>query len=144
MIAVDTNVLVYATQRSVPEHRKAARVLRDLAEGSAAWAIPWPCIHEFLAVSTNTRIYQPAGTVEHALAHVEAWLESPSLTLLAEDGRFFPTLREVSANAHVAGGQVHDARIAALCIYHGVTTLYTCDRDFSRFPRLRVENPLLG
>jgi predicted nucleic acid-binding protein len=37
---------------------------------------------------------------------------------------------------------VHDARIAALCLSHGVYELWSGDRDFSRFPALRVRNPL--
>jgi predicted nucleic acid-binding protein len=42
-----------------------------------------------------------------------------------------------------AGAQVHDARIAALCLHHGVTELWTADRDFGRFPELRTRNPLI-
>jgi hypothetical protein len=43
----------------------------------------------------------------------------------------------------VQGGAVHDARVAALCLRHGVRTLFTADRDFSRFPTLKVKNPLV-
>ena len=53
MIAVDTNVLVYAHREDSPWHGAASRVVRDLAEGSAPWAIPWPCLHEFLAIVTR-------------------------------------------------------------------------------------------
>jgi hypothetical protein len=37
---------------------------------------------------------------------------------------------------------VHDARIAALCIGHGVEALITRDRDFSLFPELVVRSLL--
>lgn len=40
------------------------------------------------------------------------------------------------------GPMIHDARIAAICLSHGVKKLWTCDRDFARFPSLRHENPL--
>jgi hypothetical protein len=43
----------------------------------------------------------------------------------------------------ITGPAVHDARVAALCLAHGVRELWTADRDFSRFPRLRAVNPLL-
>jgi hypothetical protein len=43
----------------------------------------------------------------------------------------------------VAGAKVHDARIAALCLSHGVAELWTADRDFSRFPSLTTRNPLI-
>jgi predicted nucleic acid-binding protein len=39
---------------------------------------------------------------------------------------------------------VHDARIAALCLQHGVRELWSADRDFNRFPALRTRNPLVA
>ena len=143
MIAVDTNILVYAAELSSPWHSAASAVVRALAEARTNWAIPWPCIYEFLSVVTNPRIYAPGSTPAEALNHVETWLESPELTLLSEPDDFLPTLKETITRSVVVGGAVHDARIAALCLYHGVTTLYSADRDFSRFPRLKTHNPLV-
>lgn len=144
MIAVDTNVLVYAHRRDADGHARAAACLSALAAGRAPWAIPWPCLHEFVAIATHPRIYAPPSTAEQALAQVEAWLESPSLTLLSEDEAYWPTLRTLLRGAAIAGPAVHDARIAALCVRHGVTELWTADRDFGRYPALRVRNPLVG
>jgi predicted nucleic acid-binding protein len=70
------------------------------------------------------------------------WLESPSLVLLHEGLDFWETLRPLLDGAVVVGGAVHDARIAALCLRHGVKTLFSADRDFSRYPALRTANPL--
>ena len=84
MIAVDTNVLVYAHREDSPFHAAAARHMTALAEGRLPWAIPWPCLHEFLAVVTHPRIYNPPTPVALALGQVDAWLESPTLVLLAE------------------------------------------------------------
>ena len=108
------------------------------------WAIPWPCIHEFLAIVTHPRIYAPPTPLDRALDQVDAWLESPTLAVLAESGRHWPTLRGLLAEGRVGGPQVHDARVAALCRQHGVRELWSADRDFSRFAGLRVANPLLG
>jgi uncharacterized protein len=44
----------------------------------------------------------------------------------------------------IAGPQVHDARLGALCRLHGVRKLWTADRDFGRFPGLTIRNPLVG
>lgn len=123
--------------------RAYARVV-ELAEGRAAWAIPWPCIHEFLAIVTHPRIYDPPSPLEVALANVDAWLESPVLTLLVEAGGYWPELRSALASGMVMGPQVHEARVAALCRLHGVQELWTLDRDFGRFPGLRVRNPLIS
>ncbi len=144
MIAVDTNHLVYAHRRDSPWHERAALCIRELAEGTAAWAIPWPCIHEFLALATHERIFSPPSAMSKALEQVEAWLESPSVLLIAEGERYWSTLRELVAKAKITGPRVHDARIAALCISCSVRELWSADRNFSRFTALKTRNPLVA
>jgi uncharacterized protein len=144
MIAVDTNILVYAHREDSPFHQAAYRRIAALAEGIASWAIPWPCLHEFLAIVTHPRIYAPPTPLAKALDQVDAWLESPSLTLLAESATHWPALRGMLAAGRIAGAMVHDARVAALCRQHGVRALWSADRDFGRFPDLPVVNPLVG
>ena len=73
---------------------------------------------------------------------IDAWLESPSLVLLSEDAAHWQRLRALVRSAKVAGPRIHDARIAAICDQNGISELWTIDRDFSRFPDLRVHNPL--
>jgi uncharacterized protein len=142
MIAVDTNVLVYAHRREAREHPAAAHRLTELAAGSNAWAIPWPCIYEFFSVVTNCRIWkEAASTQEQAWRQVEAWLGSPSLRLLSETDDFASVLGELAQRPRVLGPVVHDARVAALCLAHGVEILLTRDRDFSLFPELVTSNP---
>jgi len=143
MIAVDTNVLVYAHRRDSDWHVPAAEAVKALAEGRDAWAIAWPCIHEFLAIVTHPRIYDPPSKLKAALSQVAAWLESPSLTLLAEGPGYGERLAEVLATSRVVGARIHDGRVAALCAYHGVSDLWSADRDFSRFAGLTVRNPLV-
>ena len=142
MIAVDTNILVYAHREDALWHQAAYARVRDLAEGRASWAIPWSCVHEFLAIVTHPRIYQPATPLATALDQVDAWLESPALTLLGESSDHWTVVRRLVWAGRLAGGQVHDARVAAVCLAHGVTELWTVDRDFSRFPALSAKNPL--
>jgi toxin-antitoxin system PIN domain toxin len=143
LIGVDTNLLVYAHRSDSPWHAAAAACLRELAEGRRAWAIPWPCLHEFLAVVTHPRIYDPPTPTARALDQVAAWLESPSLVLLAESHDHWETLRPLVEAGRIAGPQFHDARIAAICSAHGVAELWSADRDFGRFPALVVRNPLV-
>lgn len=144
MIALDTNILVYAHREDSPFHDRAYACLASLAEGRAAWAMPWPCVHEFLAIVTHPRIYAPPTPLPLGLDQVDAWLESPSLALLAEADPHWPALRAMLEAGRIAGPQVHDARIAALCLQHGVRELWTVDRDFGRFPELQVVNPLVA
>ena len=142
MIAVDTNILVYAHRADSAWHSSADRVLTELAEGASAWAIPWPCLYEFYAIVTHPRIYKPPTPPQDALVQIGYWLESPTVVLLHEGEGFWDTLRPLLRDSAVQGGAVHDARIAALCLRHGVKKLLSADRDFSRFPRLSAENPL--
>ena len=121
---------------------EADRLVAELAEGTSHWAIPWPCLHEFYAIVTHPRIYTPPTPVADALLQIQRWLESPSLVLLSEGPKYFETLQALVRKARVVGAAIHDARVAALCIGHGVEKLLSADRDFSRFPHLRTENPL--
>lgn len=144
MTAVDTNILVYAHRQDSPHHRAAARALKELAEGIAPWAVPWPCVHEFLSITTNPRIFKPPSPAEVAIRQVEAWMESPSLQLIGESGRYWPELRATFLNGKLQGAQIHDARIHAICRANGVRELWSADRDFSRMRGLTIVNPCLG
>ena len=142
MIAVDTNVLVYAHRKEARDHEAAVSIVRTLAEGSRTWAIPWPCCYEFLSVATNHRIWKDAATPpERAWQQLEAWTDSPSNRLLGETGDFLDVLSGFVQRPRVRGAVVHDARIAALCLAHGAEALLTRDRDFSLFPELRTRDP---
>ncbi len=144
MIAVDTNVLVAAHRVDAPLHEAARVAVKGLAEGVAAWALPWPVISEFLGVTTHPRVFDPPSTSEQAVSQMDAWLSSPSVVLLSERASAWRGLRELVLRGQSSGPRVHDARVAALCLDHGVTVLWSADRDFSRFPQLRVYNPLVG
>ena len=144
MIAVDTNVLVHAHRRDALFHDAARDTVSTLAMGRAAWAIPWPCVHEFLAVVTHARIFRTPTPLAAACDQVDAWLESPTVMLLSEDRQaHWPALRPLLLASKISGPRIHDARVAALCLAHGVSELFTADRDFSRFPSLAVRNPLV-
>lgn len=144
MIAVDTNLLVYAHRRDYSWHDKALEVVTALAQGRSAWALPWPCVHEFLAVTTNPRIFKTPSKLAQAADQVEAWLASPSVVLLSEGAEHWSVLRDSLERGQVRGAQVHDARVAALCQQHGVRELWTADRDFSRFAGVKIRNPLVA
>lgn len=142
MIAVDTNILVYAHREDSEWHARALERVTMLAEGRATWAVPWPCLHEFLAIVTHPRIYSPPTAMAAAIDQIDAWLESPSVALLAEGDEYWSDLRTTLTASKVTGPRVHDARIAALCVQHGVKELWTADRDFGRFASIRAVNPL--
>ena len=144
MIAIDTNILVYAHRQDADWHGAAERAVAGLAEGTAEWAIPWPCLHEFLAIVTHPRIFKTPTPAKLAFGQIEAWLESPSLVVLSENDDYVAALRDAALGARVIGARVHAAHVAALCVRHGARELWTADRDFSLFAAVKTRNPLAG
>lgn len=127
----DTDIVVCAHRRDAEFHGAAADRIKALAEGRAAWAVPWPCLHEFFAICTHPQSYRPPSTPAQAIAQIDAWLASPSLNVLGEPAGYWD--------------RVHDARITALSVAHGVRKLWSADCDFGRFgSAVSVRNPLLG
>jgi uncharacterized protein len=122
---------VYAHRRDSEWHAAARQCLARLAEGREAWGVPWPCIHEFLAIATHLRIYRPPTPVADAVRQVEYWMESPSLRLLGEMQEHWHALRSLLTAGKITGGAVHDARAMA-------------DRDFTRMGGITIRNPLVA
>jgi uncharacterized protein len=144
MIALDTNILVAIHRRDSDGHAAVTRAWQVAGGDTAAWAIPWPCVHEFIGVATHPRVFNPPSTLGIALSAIEAWRARPTVRFLAEDDSYWTTLSTLVRAARITGPRIHDARIAALCLDHGVRELWTTDRDFSRFPKLRTRNPLVA
>jgi len=141
MRALDTNVLVYAQIRSSPHHDTALEILTELADGALPWAIPWLCVYEFLRVVTHPRVYHPPVPLHVATADLTQMLRAPTVVLLSETAGHGDILMALLRESAVTGNLIHDAHIAALCLEHGVSEFVTGDRDFARFPRLKVHNP---
>jgi len=141
MIAVDTNILVYARRREAPHHAQAWRLLERLAQGDRPWALPWPCVYEFLRVVTHPRVFDPPTALEVAMEDIESLMQSPSVVMLGEGPLHAASMRQAVLSGRVTGNLVHDAHIAALLLENGVRELWTADRDFSRFPDLGIVDP---
>ena len=90
---------------------------------------------------THPRVFAPPTPVTAGLDDVESLLQSPSVNTLGEGPMHRLHLDRTIRSSRAAGNLVHDAHIAALLIEHGVTEVLTADRDFSRFPGLRMRDP---
>jgi len=137
MIAVDTNILIYAHREETPQHALAKNHVERLAVGSAPWGIPVFCLSEFVRVVTHPRVFAPPSPLATALAFVDALLESPTVIVLVPDADYWTTFRDLCISADSKGNLAFDAAIAALCLAHGARLL-TADRDFARFSPLET------
>ncbi len=140
MIALDTNILLYATDTGSEHGDRAHAALLGLV-AAGPWGIPWPVAGEFVAQLTGPRVGLP---VERALAPLDWWLADGGAHLLGETPQAYPRFRALIVEGAVRGVRVHDARIASICLAHGVSEFWTADRDYLAFPALRVRNPLVG
>lgn len=141
MRGLDTNLLVYAFDLESTFYPKASKLLREMAEGDSPWAIPWPCLYEFLRVVTHPFVTKIALSISRAWKGIQSLLESPSLILLSETEKHAAVLDTLLKKTPVSGNLIHDAHIAALFLEHGVRDIITADHDFRRFEGLNVINP---
>lgn len=139
MIAVDTNVLIYAHRGETAWHDAAASRLVALAEGAERWGLPVFCMTEFLRVTTHERVFRPPSTLEQATAFLSGIADAPSCEVVRPGPGFLELLLETARQADARGNLMFDAQIAALCLEHGIDTVLTNDRDFTRFQQLRVQ-----
>jgi len=141
MIAIDANLLLYASDTSAADHQASRRWLEDTLSSEEPIGIPWAAVLAFLRVGTNPRIRRNAFSLDEAIAIVAGWFERPTVTLLNPGERHWDILREMMTKGQARGPLVTHAHLAALAIEHGAA-LATTDRDFARFPGLKFFNPL--
>ena len=143
MIAIDTQILIYAHRLDSAWHERARDKIRELATSPAPWAIPMHCLTEFYAKVTQRGLFKWPTEPAEAIHQIDTWLAAPRVSVLDENSRTWHVLRDLLQSARTTGPRAYDARIAAVCIQHGVTELWTNDRDYLAFPALRVRNPLV-
>jgi toxin-antitoxin system PIN domain toxin len=143
VILVDANVLLYAYQPRSESHQRCRAWIEEAFSGEEPVCLAWVTVLAFVRISTNPRIFeQPLLPVEAAAA-VSSWLERPSVSVLEAGERCWEIFRQMLVKAQASGPLVMDAFLAALALENGAT-LVTTDRDFSRFPNLKVRNPAAG
>ena len=143
MLAVDTNVLVYAADADSQFHSPCRDWLERQRSRPDAWYTTWAILYEFLRVTPHPRVMRRPWSLAVAWEFVTALLASPGLAVLVPTLRHADVAAElISEMPHLAGNLLHDAHTAILMREHGVTRICTRDSDFHRFPFLEVIDPL--
>jgi uncharacterized protein len=142
MIVLDANLLLYAYDSSAQNHAAAKAFLEHLFSGSEPVGLPLQTLATFLRIATNPSLRGTRFTNLEAVAIVDSWLEQPSVRLLIPSDAHWRLLRKMLLDGQARGPMVTDAQLAAIAIECG-GVLYSTDGDFSRFPGLRWQNPLV-
>lgn len=141
MIVVDANILIYAYHPRSPFHQRAKTWIETVFEGNDPVRLPWSTVLAFLRITTNPKVFEHPLSIEEAAAAAASWLEVPGVAPIDPGERYWSILRQLLVDSRATGALVSDAALAALAFEHGAT-LATTDRDFRRFPGLKLLNPL--
>jgi uncharacterized protein len=139
--AIDVGVLLHASDETSPYMPRAASFLAGRAAAREVCCVAWTTVMGYLRLATHAAVFAEPLTPQEAMANIEALLRLPQVRLLAEEEGFWDVYRSVTGRLPVRGHLVPDAHLAALLRQHGVTTLYTDNKDFLKFEFLRVRNP---
>jgi toxin-antitoxin system PIN domain toxin len=141
MILVDANLLLYATLRELPPHRRASLWLEERLGGATRVGLPWPSLLAFVRIVTNPRVFSAPLSLERAWTRVREWLAADVAWIPLPTEAHAEVLGRLLLDAGARGDLVPDAHLAALAIEHGLV-LCSSDGDFARFRGLRWDNPL--
>jgi len=141
VIVVDINVLIYAYGSDFSQHSKARAWVESAFSSAEPVRIPWAVVHAFLRLMTKGKILANPLTIAEAVSIVNEWFTSGATSLIDPGPRYWDVLQELLMSSNVRGDLVADAHIAALAIENDAVVC-TADRDFDRFPGVRVFNPV--
>lgn len=141
MILTDANLLLYAYNVDAAEHNTSRQWLETQLSGPNLFCFAWQTITAFLRISTNQRAFAAPLSTKEAASIVTEWLERPQTVVLTPGEDHWTIFQKLLESGQATGPLVMDAHLAALALEHGAT-LASSDRDFSRFPGLKLINPL--
>ena len=121
MNVLESNILVYATRAEYSFYLKAHQALTELSAGGARRTLPWPCSHEFLAVVTNPKFHRPGPPHCVAMQFLKYCSALPSFGFIGESRGYLDILDRMLTSSKASSGMIHDAKMAAFCIHHGVS-----------------------
>jgi uncharacterized protein len=142
MIAIDTNLLVYAHRSSTPEHRAAQRAIEKACNDPRGCGIATASVAEFWGVVTHAKVPRRPSTPKEACDFLTSLVEQAGLEVWAQTREFGSRLAQVAADLGVRGNRIFDLQIALTAFENGATEIWTHDRDFSSLPALAVHDPL--
>ena len=140
--SVDVNILLYASDSDSPYHKRARAFVDSCMRQDELFCLGWPTVMSYLRIATHPSVFDRPLKPQDAVANIESLQSLPHSRFLSEAEGFWDIYRGLTAELLVRGNLVPDAHLAAILRQHGVTTLYTHDRDFRKFGFLNLRDPL--
>jgi len=142
VIAIDTNLLVYAHRSGCPEHKQARLAIERAATNPRGWGIALPSFAEFWMVVTHPSCV--GGPTEPAKARnfLASLLETGEPKVFLPGKAFGERLIQTAADLGVTGIRIFDLQIGLLAVENGATELWTHDAGFVPISKLTVKDPL--
>lgn len=138
---LDVNVLVYAADETSERHQRARALLEHTATSPSITYLFWPVLLGYVRIITHPAILTSPLAPATAIQDVGNLIERPQIVVTGEGERFWTAFKSVAAPIAPRGSLVPDAHLVALMREHGVTTIWTNDRDFRKFDGITVRNP---
>jgi hypothetical protein len=142
VIAVDTNLLVYAHRAGCPEHDAARRAIEDASNDAGGWGIPSPCLLEFWSVVTHPSSTGGASDPFSARDFIDALITTAGAAVFAPPPSVGLRCLQIAEQLGVRGPRVFDLQIGLTALESGVTEIWTHDSGFVGLPGLKVRDPL--
>lgn len=139
---IDSNILIYAANRSLPQNKTAVDVLNEASKSNDYWCITWQNIFEFVSIVTNKKVFENPIDIEEAVDKVNSIFEVPNIKLIIEGEKHWKILVDIINSLRgVHGAFIYDCRLAAIMKENEISKIITADEAFRRFSFLKVENP---
>ncbi len=142
MIAIDTNLLVYAHRAAVPAHRAAQACIEEACNGPSGWGIAAPCVAEFYSIVTHKDSSGRPSSPDEAMAFLRMLVVEGEMAVWMPQDSFGTRLLQTAVDLNVSGPRIFDLQIALCAMDGGATELWTHDRHFTKVPGLRLHDPL--
>jgi len=142
VIAVDTNILVYAHRAACPEHHQARMAIQEAADSGNEWGIPASCILEFWSVVTHPSSSGGAARPSEAKGFIDALVETAGAVVLPPPTAMMPRCLQIAEQMDLCGPRIFDLQICLTALEAGVNELWTHDSGFVGLPGLRIRDPL--
>ncbi len=141
MILVEANLLIYAVNRDLAQHKPARACLENVFSGSGSVGLLWVSLMAFMRICTSSRTLDSPLIPEQAIGFIDEWFGRPNVRMMTPDAGHWAILKNLIRQAGTAGNLTTDAHIAELALEHGCT-IFSADNDFKRFSGVTHINPL--